>query len=83
MYTVTAWLVTTLLCRVDSKILGKPLPHSFQLLIVLLGPFALPIYLISTRQGRGIKIILLHSFILLVILTVLAILTDKTLISQF
>ena len=53
------------LCTVDAKLVGKPLIQLAKLGIFLGWPVGVPIYLLWARGIRGLGLLLLHGFLLL------------------
>jgi hypothetical protein len=60
-YTATYW------CVVDSRILGRPIVQSLHWIIFFTWPLAVPIYLIYSRGGRGLVLVILHTIGLIVV----------------
>jgi hypothetical protein len=50
-----------LVCAIDSRLRGKPLPIIAPLLIAVLWPLAVPMYLVGSRGWRGLRLLLLHT----------------------
>jgi hypothetical protein len=55
------------LCTVDAKLVGKPLIQLAKLGIFLGWPVGVPIYLLWARGIRGLGLLLLHGFLLLLV----------------
>jgi hypothetical protein len=58
----------TWFCRVDARLAGKPLLQLAKVGIFLGWPIGVPIYLLWARGIRGLRFLLLHGFLLLLIL---------------
>jgi len=55
------------LCTVDARLLGRPLIEMARLGIFFGWPVGVPIYLIWARGLRGLGLLLLHGFLLIVV----------------
>lgn len=53
------------LCTVDSRLVGKPLIQLARIGIFLGWPIGVPIYLLWARGIRGLGLLLLHGFLML------------------
>ena len=54
-------------CTLDAKLVGKPLPQLARQGIFFGWPLGVPIYLVWARRWRGVGLLLLHGFLLLLI----------------
>ena len=54
-------------CTVDAQVVGKPLPQLARIGIFCGWPLGVPIYLVWARRWRGVGMLLLHGFLLLLI----------------
>lgn len=54
-------------CSADARLLGKPLLPMARVGIFILWPAGVPIYLVWAHQFRGLGVLLLHGFLLLLI----------------
>lgn len=68
-------LVLTHICIVDGKIAGKPLSIFSYWLVFMFYGIAVPICIIRAHGKRGLLILIIHSFGLLLVLTVSAFIT--------
>ena len=54
-------------CTLDARLVGKVLPQLARIGIFIGWPLAVPIYLIWARRLRGLGLLLLHGFLMLVV----------------
>jgi len=54
-------------CTLDARLVGRPLPQLARIGIFCGWPLGVPIYLIWARRWRGVGLLLLHGFLLLLI----------------
>ena len=58
------------LCTLDARLVGKPLMQLARIGIFIAWPLGVPIYLIWARRLRGLGLLLLHGFLLLLVYAV-------------
>ncbi len=61
---LTIATVATMWSVQDSRALGEPIPRSFDQIIFLTWPLAVPIYLIWSRKKRGLLLVVVHGALL-------------------
>jgi len=62
-------------CTLDARLVGKVLPQLARIGIFIGWPLAVPIYLIWARRLKGLGLLLLHGFLMLVVSVASALVT--------
>jgi hypothetical protein len=72
-------ILMTLFAAEDSRVMGRPLPHTARWIVYFLWPIAVPVVVLRTRGAKGLPIFLLHVFLIVLTYSVCMIITEARL----